>query len=48
MAKTKDGIDGFGRIGRQVFRNISERHPDTPEVVAVNDLGDAATNAHLF
>ncbi|MCI0851883.1 MAG: type I glyceraldehyde-3-phosphate dehydrogenase, partial [Chloroflexi bacterium] len=48
MAKTKVGINGFGRIGRQVFRAISERHPDTLEVVAVNDLGDAATNAHLF
>ena len=48
MAKTKVGINGFGRIGRQVFRTISERHPDTLEVVAVNDLGDAATNAHLF
>ena len=46
--KTKVGINGFGRIGRQVFRTISERHPDTLEVVAVNDLTDAATNAHLF
>jgi glyceraldehyde 3-phosphate dehydrogenase len=48
MAKTKIGINGFGRIGRQVFRTIQERHGDTLEVVAVNDLGDAATNAHLF
>jgi glyceraldehyde 3-phosphate dehydrogenase len=48
MAKTKIGINGFGRIGRQVFRTIQERHPDTLEVVAINDLGDAATNAHLF
>lgn len=48
MAKTKIGINGFGRIGRQVFRTISERHGDTLEVVAINDLGDAATNAHLF
>ena len=48
MAKTKVGINGFGRIGRQVFRTISERHSDTLEVVAVNDRGDAATNAHLF
>ncbi len=46
--KTKVGINGFGRIGRQVFRTISERHPDTLEVVAINDLTDAATNAHLF
>ena len=48
MAKTKVGINGFGRIGRQVFRTISERHGDALEVVAINDLGDAATNAHLF
>jgi len=48
MAKTKVGINGFGRIGRQVFRTISERHSDTLEVVAVNDLGGATTNAHLF
>ncbi|HIF73158.1 MAG TPA: type I glyceraldehyde-3-phosphate dehydrogenase [Dehalococcoidia bacterium] len=48
MAKTKIGINGFGRIGRQVFRTIQERHGDTLEVVAINDLGDAATNAHLF
>jgi len=48
MAKTKVGINGFGRIGRQVFRTISERHSDTLEVVAINDLGNAVTNAHLF
>ena len=48
MEKTKVGINGFGRIGRQVFRTISERHGDTLEVVAINDLGDTATNAHLF
>jgi glyceraldehyde 3-phosphate dehydrogenase len=48
MAKTKVGINGFGRIGRQVFRTISERHSDTLEVVAINDLGSAVTNAHLF
>jgi glyceraldehyde 3-phosphate dehydrogenase len=45
---TKIGINGFGRIGRQVLRCINERHPDTLQVVAVNDLFDAATNAHLF
>ena len=48
MEKTKVGINGFGRIGRQVFRTISERHSDTLEVVAINDLGSAVTNAHLF
>ncbi len=45
---TNIGINGFGRIGRQVLRTIKERHPDTLKVVAVNDLFDAATNAHLF
>jgi glyceraldehyde 3-phosphate dehydrogenase len=46
--KHKVGINGFGRIGRLVLRAIKERHPDTLEVVAVNDLFDAPTNAHLF
>jgi len=45
---TRVGINGFGRIGRQVLRTISERHPDTLEVVAVNDLMPASTNAHMF
>lgn len=45
---TKVGINGFGRIGRQVLKAINERHPDTLEVVAINDLFDAKTNAHLF
>ena len=44
----KVGINGFGRIGRLVLRTIKERHPDAIEVVAVNDLFDPATNAHLF
>jgi hypothetical protein len=48
MAKTKVGINGFGRIGRQVFRTIAERHGDSLEVVAINDLGSAEVNAHLF
>jgi glyceraldehyde 3-phosphate dehydrogenase len=42
------GINGFGRIGRQVFKAIKERHPDALEVVAVNDLFDAEINAYLF
>ncbi len=46
--KTRIGINGFGRIGRQVLRAINERHGDTLEVVAVNDLFDPATNAHLL
>jgi glyceraldehyde 3-phosphate dehydrogenase len=44
----KIGINGFGRIGRLVFRTIKQRHPGEIEVVAVNDLFDAATNAHLL
>jgi len=44
----KIGINGFGRIGRQVLRAIKERHADSIEVVAINDLFDAPTNAHLF
>jgi glyceraldehyde 3-phosphate dehydrogenase len=41
------GINGFGRIGRQVLRAIRERHPNV-EVAAVNDLTDVKTNVHLF
>ena len=44
----KVGINGFGRIGRQVLKAIKERAGDTLEVVAINDLFDAETNAHLF
>jgi len=42
----KLGINGFGRIGRLVFRSTLN-HPDV-EVVAINDLTDSATMAHLF
>ena len=42
------GINGFGRIGRQVLKAMKERHPDELEVVAVNDLFDADINAYLF
>ena len=45
---TRVGINGFGRIGRQVLRAIAERHPETLEVAAINDLTDTRTNAHLF
>jgi glyceraldehyde 3-phosphate dehydrogenase len=48
MGKIKVGINGFGRIGRQVLKTIWERHRDTLEVVAVNDLFDIETNAHLL
>jgi glyceraldehyde 3-phosphate dehydrogenase len=42
------GINGFGRIGRQVFKAIRERHPDSLEIAAINDLMDSKTNAHLL
>jgi len=42
------GINGFGRIGRQVLKAILERYGDSMEVVAINDLFDVETNAHLF
>jgi glyceraldehyde 3-phosphate dehydrogenase len=42
------GINGFGRIGRQVMKIISEQYPNDLEVVAFNDLGDLATMAHLY
>ena len=45
---TKVGINGFGRIGRLVLRTINEYHLNDLEVVAINDLTDAKTNAHLF
>lgn len=46
MAKTKIGINGFGRIGRNVFRAMMN-HPEL-EIVAVNDLTDSKTIAHLL
>ena len=43
------GINGFGRIGRITYRAIQERYPNGEvEVVAINDLTDAKTNAHLL
>src|SRR2546423_8019471 len=47
MAKTRVGINGFGRIGRNFFRAAQERDADF-EVVAFNDLGDVPTMAHLL
>ena len=44
----KVGINGFGRIGRQFLRAALERHPDKLEIVAINDLANTETNAHLF
>jgi glyceraldehyde 3-phosphate dehydrogenase len=43
----KVGINGFGRIGRNIYRAADKLKADF-EIVAVNDLGDAATFAHLF
>lgn len=45
---TKIAINGFGRIGRQVTKALFERHKDTFDLVAINDLGDVETMAHLF
>ena len=45
---TRVGINGFGRIGRQVLKAIMERYNKSLQVVAVNDLFDVETNAHLF
>ena len=45
---TRIGINGFGRIGRQSMKAILERHPHDLEVVAINDLTDTNTNAHLL
>ena len=42
------GINGFGRIGRITFRAITEHYGDSIEVVAINDLADIKTNAHLL
>ena len=43
----KVAINGFGRIGRQVFKHIENNHPNL-EVVAINDLTDTKTLAHLL
>ena len=44
----KVGINGFGRIGRLSLRAMLEKYPNEIEVVAINDLFDSTTNAHLF
>ena len=44
----KVGINGYGRIGRNILRALYEgKHGDALKIVAINDLGDANTNAHL-
>jgi glyceraldehyde 3-phosphate dehydrogenase len=45
---TPVGINGFGRIGRLTLRTINQYHRDRLEVVAINDLTDTKTNAHLL
>ncbi|MDD5398823.1 MAG: glyceraldehyde 3-phosphate dehydrogenase N-terminal domain-containing protein, partial [Dehalococcoidia bacterium] len=44
----KIGINGFGRIGRLVFRAINMHYGDKLEIAAINDLTDSKTNAHLL
>src|ERR1044071_723069 len=47
MAKTRVGINGFGRIGRNFFRAALERGGEF-KIVAANDIGDTKTMAHLL
>ncbi len=42
------GINGFGRIGRQSLKAILDRHSNDLDIVAINDLTDTQTNAHLL
>ena len=48
MKKTRVAINGFGRIGRQVFRILHLNYKESVDIVAVNDLFDAAINFHLL
>lgn len=48
MSKVRVAINGFGRIGRQVFRALYASYRDKAEVVAINDLFNADTNFHLL
>jgi glyceraldehyde 3-phosphate dehydrogenase len=45
---TRIGINGLGRIGRQVLKIMKEQYPEEFDIVAFNDLGDLNTMAHLF
>jgi glyceraldehyde 3-phosphate dehydrogenase len=45
---TKIGINGFGRTGRLALRSVNQYHNGELEVVAVNDITDTKTNAHLL
>jgi hypothetical protein len=42
------GINGFGRIGRQVYKAVRDHYNDTIDVVAVNDIGSIKTMTHLL
>ncbi|HDH09540.1 MAG TPA: type I glyceraldehyde-3-phosphate dehydrogenase [Chloroflexi bacterium] len=44
----KVGINGFGRIGRQSFKAMLDYYPDELDVVAINDIGNLSTMAHLL
>ncbi|MDR2123465.1 MAG: type I glyceraldehyde-3-phosphate dehydrogenase [Desulfovibrio sp.] len=48
MSKTRVAVNGFGRIGRLVFRALHEKYADAVDVVAVNDLFDARVNFQLL
>jgi glyceraldehyde 3-phosphate dehydrogenase len=48
LMATRVAINGFGRIGRLVLRSILQRYKKDLAVVAVNDMADLHTNAHLF
>lgn len=48
MKKVKIAINGFGRIGREVFKIILEKYPKKVEIIAINDLTDPKTLAHLL
>jgi len=45
---TKVGINGFGRVGRQVLKAILQNHPKELNLAVINDLADTKTNAHLL
>jgi len=48
MKRIRVGINGFGRIGRQVAKVLLEQYANGVEIVAVNDITDAKTHAYLF
>jgi glyceraldehyde 3-phosphate dehydrogenase len=45
---TRIGVNGFGRVGRLTLRAVNQYHSGTLEVMAINDLTDTKTNAHLL